>query len=287
MQVIRARMAGFCMGVSLALRKLDRAVASHPRGKVSTLGPIIHNPQVLEQYRQQGVGCLSCPEEAEPGQCVLIRAHGVPREGEARLCERGVEIIDATCPRVKEAQLAIAEATAHGIHAADAPLLLYGEAEHPEVQGLLSYAAGSFAVFSHWEQCEQLLHDLPAGPVVVAAQTTQDRQAFDALTRNLQSHLPELVVLDTICDATRRRQAEVGELGRLVDALVVVGGKQSGNTRRLADISTQSGVPTLLVEQASELDPNFFLDKKTVGLTAGASTPKSIIDTVESRLKTF
>ena len=133
LQVIRARKAGFCMGVAMALRKLDEAVDARPCGRVATLGEIIHNPQVLEEYAARGVSCLRSPEEALPGQVVLIRAHGVPRDTEAALRSRGVIVIDATCPRVKAAQLAIAEATAGGL-----PLLLYGEAEHPEVKGLLS-----------------------------------------------------------------------------------------------------------------------------------------------------
>lgn len=283
MHVIRARNAGFCMGVALALRKLDQAVAASPYGRVATLGAIIHNPQVLAEYARQGVRLLNGAEEAEPGMTVIVRAHGVPREDEARLAAAGAVVVDATCPRVKKAQMAIAEATADG-----AALLLYGEAEHPEVRGLLSYAAGPSRVFASRGEWAALRKELMTGGgrTVLAAQTTQDRPAFDALRKELDAAMDNrLIVLDTICDATRRRQEETLRLAAKVEAMVVVGGRQSGNTRRLAGIAGGRGVPAILVETEDDLDPAFFSSVSVVGLTAGASTPKSIIDAVEQRLK--
>ena len=283
MNVIRARRAGFCMGVALALHKLDTIVESRPGERVATLGEIIHNPQVLEDYAAKGVSCLRSPDEAESGMSVLIRAHGIPRSMEDDLRSRCVRVEDATCPRVKNAQLAIAEATAAGRE-----LLLYGEAEHPEVRGLISYAAGASHLFSSMEELETLLETLPLGdrPVVLAAQTTQDRLIFDEMRELLSQRFGSaLTVLDTICDATRQRQEEAEELAGKVQAMVVAGGKTSGNTRRLAELARMRGVPTVLVETADELDPAFFAGIETVGLTAGASTPKYIIDEVEARLK--
>ena len=283
MNVIRARRAGFCMGVALALHKLDTIVESRPGERVATLGEIIHNPQVLEDYAAKGVSCLRSPDEAESGMSVLIRAHGIPRSMEDDLRSRCVRVEDATCPRVKNAQLAIAEATAAGRE-----LLLYGEAEHPEVRGLISYAAGASHLFSSMEELEALLETLPLGdrPVVLAAQTTQDRLIFDEMRELLSQRFGSaLTVLDTICDATRQRQEEAEELAGKVQAMVVAGGKTSGNTRRLAELARMRGVPTVLVETADELDPAFFAGIETVGLTAGASTPKYIIDEVEARLK--
>ncbi|MCH5276728.1 MAG: 4-hydroxy-3-methylbut-2-enyl diphosphate reductase [Desulfovibrionaceae bacterium] len=281
MRVIRGRNAGFCMGVALALRKLDEAVTSAPR-RVATLGAIIHNPQVLAEYAARGVRVLHSPAEAEPGMTVVIRAHGVPREDEARLLAVGARVVDATCPRVKKAQMSIAEATAGG-----AQLWLYGDAEHPEVRGLLSYAAGSTRVFASCAEAACLPATLPPdGTAVLAAQTTQDRPAFDALRADLLEAMESrLRVLDTICDATRQRQQETLNLAEQVDALVVVGGRASGNTRRLADIAAGRGVPALLVETADDLESAFFSSVSVVGLTAGASTPKSLIDAVEQRLK--
>ena len=139
MRVMRARNAGFCMGVALALHKLDEAVAAAP-GRVATLGAIIHNPQVLAEYAAKGVRVLHSADEAEPDMTVVVRAHGIPRKDEARLAAIGAAVVDATCPRVKKAQISIAEATANGEE-----LWLYGDAEHPEVCGLLSYASAPVA----------------------------------------------------------------------------------------------------------------------------------------------
>lgn len=283
MNVIRASHAGFCMGVALALHKLDTIVSSRPGQRVATLGEIIHNPQVLEDYARRGVRCLRSVSEAEADMSVLIRAHGIPRNVEEELRKRCARVEDATCPRVKNAQLAIAEATASGRE-----LLLYGEAEHPEVRGLISYAAGASHIFSSLAELEQLLNRevLEVRPMVLAAQTTQDRLIFDEMYRRLASRFgASLVMLDTICDATRERQEEAGEVAARVQAMVVAGGKSSGNTKRLAELARMRGVPTVLVETADELNVADFSGVRTVGLTAGASTPRYIIDEVERRLR--
>lgn len=283
MNVIRASHAGFCMGVALALHKLDTIVSSRPGQRVATLGEIIHNPQVLEDYARRGVRCLLSVSEAESDMSVLIRAHGIPRNVEEELRKRCARVEDATCPRVKNAQLAIAEATASGRE-----LLLYGEAEHPEVRGLISYAAGASHIFSSLAELEQLLNRevLEVRPMVLAAQTTQDRLIFDEMYRRLASRFgASLVMLDTICDATRERQEEAGEVAARVQAMVVAGGKSSGNTKRLAELARMRGVPTVLVETADELNVADFSGVRTVGLTAGASTPRYIIDEVERRLR--
>lgn len=285
MNVIRASHAGFCMGVALALHKLDTIVAARPGQSVATLGEIIHNPQVLEDYARKGVRCLHSVEEAESDMSVLIRAHGIPRDVEDRLRERCARVEDATCPRVKNAQLAIADATAAGRE-----LLLYGEAEHPEVRGLISYAAGASHIFSSLADLDALLDgaELEGRPLVLAAQTTQDRLIFDEMHRRLAARFgASLTVLDTICDATRERQEEAGEIAARVQAMVVAGGKSSGNTKRLAELARMRGVPTVLVETADELDGADFSGVRTVGLTAGASTPRYIIDEVEKKLRSM
>jgi 4-hydroxy-3-methylbut-2-enyl diphosphate reductase len=223
-------------------------------------------------------------EEAEEDMAVLIRAHGIPRDVEKDLRQRCSHVEDATCPRVKKAQLAIAEATASG-----RVLLLYGEAEHPEVKGLISYSATERYIFSSMEELLRILPQMTLNrPVVLAAQTTQDRQIFDEMQKSLYRYFGNnLLVLDTICDATRQRQQEAGTLAEKVQCMVVVGGKTSGNTRRLAELARMRGVAAVLVETAEELDPSSFVGLATVGLTAGASTPRYIIDAVESKLKSW
>ncbi|MDR2745073.1 MAG: 4-hydroxy-3-methylbut-2-enyl diphosphate reductase [Desulfovibrio sp.] len=273
MNVIRAKTAGFCMGVSLALQKLDSIL--HQKNRICTLGPIIHNPQVLAAYEKQGVFCVLRPAELKKDDHVVIRAHGIPRQEEAQTRASGAVVVDATCPRVKKAQTAIARATRRG-----AILLLFGEAEHPEVQGLISYAHGQAFVFSSQAELEKF-RLAENHPYVLASQTTQDRETFLRLERTLRERFPNLAVLSTICDATRSRQEEARDIAAMVDVMVVVGGRQSGNTRRLADMAALSGIETILVESVDELDRKNFLKKTRAGLTAGASTPKSLIDAAE------
>lgn len=284
MNVIRARKAGFCFGVALALRKLD-ALVRESDSRVATFGEIIHNPQVLQEYASLGVLCLMDPAEAEGDMAVLIRAHGIPRGVEEDLRRRSSFVQDATCPRVKNAQLAIAESTRAGRE-----LFLYGEEDHPEVRGLISYAAGRSHIFSTPEELERLARECEHDDceIVLAAQTTQDRMLFDRMRLFMQRTFgSRLLVLDTICDATRQRQEEASAIAEQVQAMVVVGGRTSGNTRRLAELAEGKGIPTILVETADELEPAFFRSVSVAGLTAGASTPGKVIDAVEARLRSM
>ncbi len=280
MDVYRAKTAGFCMGVSLALQKLNTALESAgPSGRICTLGPIIHNPQVLADYAARGVVCVRDVAELAAGDVVVIRAHGITREVERDLHESGVAIVDATCPKVKKAQIAIGRATARG-----ECLLLFGEADHPEVRGLVSYACGPAHVFSNVDELAACAPP-PEESCVLASQTTQDKELFQDIEKSLRSRTRNLTVLSTICDATRERQEEARHIASRVDVMVVVGGKQSGNTRRLADVASLCGIATHLVESAEDLRAENFCKKTRAGLTAGASTPKSLIDAAEVWLR--
>lgn len=276
--IIRADTAGFCMGVDLALRKLDKVVAEKG-GPVFTLGPIIHNPQVLEAYAGKGVKIAADVKGISSGSRVVIRAHGIPVDLEQRLLAEGAVVVDATCPKVKRAQRLIQRHTAQG-----ELLLLLGEHDHPEVRGLLSYANQRAHMFEGLSDIDRIDLD-PSSRYFLAAQTTQDRGEFNKIEHylrdRLQRHLP---VLDTICDATRERQQEALTLAERVDLVVVVGGYNSGNTRRLAQVVQGLGVESLHVEQAGELDSEKIAGLRKIGLTAGASTPKELIDEVHARL---
>jgi 4-hydroxy-3-methylbut-2-en-1-yl diphosphate reductase len=279
MEVLRAKTAGFCMGVDLALRKLKSLIADNAgAARIYTFGPIIHNPQVLKAYAAKGVHVSEDPEAIEPGSHVVIRAHGVPKAIKEALLTKGIMVADATCPKVKRAQLLIAEQAGEG-----RTLLLYGEADHPEVRGLLSHGGEGSLVFGDLDELGKIPLD-PGRDYFLAAQTTQDTAEFvhvrDYLTRTLGRDIP---VLDTICGATRERQEEAMELARQVDVMVVVGGFESGNTRRLAKIARDAGTPCLHVETPDQLDLDLLLGKK-IGLTAGASTPKDIIDAIYTTL---
>ena len=283
-QVIRAESAGFCMGVDLALRKLERLVQNGSAARpVCTLGPIIHNPQVLKHYADLGVCEVETPEELPRDGSAVIRAHGIPRDTQERLAQLGVHIVDATCPKVKKAQMLIQDRTANE----GRQLILFGEPEHPEVAGLLSYARGQAEVIESVARFGQLsLH--PGKPYVLAAQTTQDRAEYNRLISLVQGELgSEVPVLDTICDTTRERQREAADIASRVDIMVVVGGYNSGNTRRLAQVVRALGTTCFHVEQAAELEPKDFSQGQRIGLTAGASTPKEVIDHVEARIRSF
>lgn len=281
MQVIVADTAGFCMGVDLALKKLNRVIVENKDREVFTLGPIIHNPQVLQYYENLGVGNIEDHDNVPRGSVTVIRAHGVPRQVEQGLEERGVVLRDATCPKVKKAQVLIDEQTQRG-----RTLLLFGEENHPEVKGLLSYADNKAIVFDSIAELENKL--VRGLQYFLAAQTTQDREAFfkirDWLLENVDQDMPVLV---TICDATKVRQQEAIDIAREVDIMVVVGGYSSGNTRRLAKVVTDQGVPCIHVETPDELNPEDFRGKEIVGLTAGASTPDNIIAQVKNKLQSL
>ncbi len=297
MKVIRAKTAGFCMGVSLALRRLDQALeaqAAHsghaaraacavcvdeggrPARRLTTLGPVIHNPRVIAEYAAKGVICLEDESAVRPGDTVLIRAHGIPCDVERALAGKGAVVLDATCPKVKQAQLAIAAQREKG----GGTLLLFGEADHPEVRGLVSYAGGRAFVFSTPMELEALPLD-PAQEYYLAAQTTQDVEAFAVVHGALRGRLGrDIPVLKTICDATHKRQEEVIRLAGQVDVVVVVGGSNSGNTKRLAEVASGHGARAILIESVDDLREEQFSGVRAVGLTAGASTPAAHIDAV-------
>ena len=284
MKVLRAESAGYCMGVSLALRRLDDAIVEHaarPAGRLATLGPIIHNPLVTDKYAARGVICLSDAADAQADDRVIIRAHGISREAAHVLAKIGAQVIDATCPKVKLAQMAIAEQRRIG----GGTLLLFGEADHPEVRGLISYAANDALVFGNSEELAALPLN-PDGNYYLAAQTTQDNLAFSHVALLLTKHFGhELPVLHTICNATRKRQDETIALARQVDIMVVVGGANSGNTRRLAEVAASQGIAAMLVEKPQDVNLAELAGKCIVGLTAGASTPVEHIDEVQAMLE--
>ncbi|MFW6323499.1 MAG: 4-hydroxy-3-methylbut-2-enyl diphosphate reductase [Desulfovibrionales bacterium] len=280
MEVIRAETAGFCMGVILALDKLDSLIQRDVSGKsIYTLGPIIHNPQVLEEYAKKGVILAHQPDDVSAGRTAVIRAHGIPKHVKSSLLERGVKVVDATCPKVKRAQLLIEKQAKQGRR-----LLLYGEESHPEVKGLLSYAQAGAFLFDSIERMNELPLE-KEDHYCLAAQTTQDRVVFEEMAGSLSSRLGDgLMILNTICDATQRRQEEAVHIARNVEYMVVVGGFNSGNTRRLVQVVAGENTPVTHVEGAADLPMQNFTSVSRVGLTAGASTPKRVIDEIHSIL---
>ena len=272
------------MGVRRAMDMALEAVMKKD-GPIYTYGPLIHNPQVLEILEGKGVkefigrngeGRLSCPGE-QPSTTVIIRAHGVSPEERGKIKDAGVRILDATCPHVGKVQGIIKRYAKEGY-----ATVIVGERDHAEVIGLLGYARGKGYVVDTLEEVESLP---PLEKVCLVAQTTQDRNRFKAFAEAIQGKFPGVKVFNTICDSTHRRQDEVSTLARKVEAMVVVGGKGSGNTRRLAKISEDAGIPTFHVETEKDLDLKELSRYSTVGVTAGASTPNWLILKVVERLK--
>ena len=283
MEFVRAKSAGFCMGVSLALNKLDEIIEKkNIPGEIYILGSIIHNPQVVAEYAQKGIISANVPEDIPAGSIVVIRAHGITKQVQQALSERGILVIDATCPKVKDACLLIEENTEKG-----RVLLLFGEEAHPEVKCLLSYAAGDTVVFDTLEECRKCNLD-PTRTYCLAAQTTQDKHVFDAIRRELLKRKGlDLLVINTICDATRMRQGEATKIADKSDFVIVAGGYNSSNTRRLAQVIEASGTSALHVETAAELPLDDLQKFRRIGLTAGASTPKKIVDEIQSVLESL
>lgn len=277
MRIKLAKTAGFCMGVRRAL-EIVLDVANSEDDPVYTFGPLIHNPQGLEILADKGVSILDDPTMAECGS-VVIRAHGVPPPTKQALIDAGLTVIDATCPRVIKVQSIIAKHARQGY-----AVVIVGDVDHPEVEGLLGYAAGRGHVVSHPDDVARLPRLERA---IVVAQTTQDYQLFDAVASAMKERFPHCKVFNTICDSTYKRQAEVREMAKTVDAVVVVGGHNSGNTRRLAEVVEQEGVRAFHIETAAGLDCEAIEPLEAVGITAGASTPNWVIKKVYRTLESL
>jgi len=281
MEVVRAKRAGFCMGVDLALRKLNKVLDDPlPSGPVYNLGSIIHNPQVISEYAARGVITVNSPSEIPAGASVVIRAHGVPKKVHEELKRGGVCVVDGTCPKVQEACRLIDRSTQDG-----SKLLLYGEETHPEVKCLVSHAAAGALIFDSLEKCEEL--ELDRGTkYCLAAQTTQDKEIFDTIVKSFEKRKGlDITLLETICDATKKRQEEAIRIAGEVDYVVVVGGYGSSNTRRLAQVVSAHGTKAVHVERLDELPLDELKQCSKIGLTAGASTPKNIVDEIHNLLE--
>lgn len=275
MKITIAKTAGFCMGVRRAVEMALDAPEKY-RQPIYTFGPLIHNPQVLDLFRERGVTVLSEIPESGHGT-VLIRAHGVPPKVKAQLKSAGFQVIDATCPRVIRVQTIIRVHARKGY-----ATIIIGDKDHPEVAGLLGFAGDKGHVAASLDE----LASLPRfGKAIIVAQTTQNKGFFEAVKTVAAARYAHYEVFDTICGSTERRQSEVKELADYVDAMVVVGGKNSGNTQRLAEIARAAGKPTYPVETDKDLDLTALADVNHIGITAGASTPNWIIRRVYRALE--
>jgi 4-hydroxy-3-methylbut-2-enyl diphosphate reductase len=262
MRVEVAKSAGICYGVERALKLAEEAAESG--SAVHTLGPLIHNPQAVAALRERGVAVAASLDEAPEGTLV-IRSHGVEPAiiDEAR--RRGLDVIDATCPHVSKAHEA-----AHELRRGGYIVVIVGEADHPEVEGIMAHAGGEAIVVSSAEELPERLGGRRIGIVV---QTTQSLRRLAEVVEAILPRASELRVFNTICSATGKRQQAAEELASTVDVMVIVGGHNSGNTTRLAEICGGVNARVFHVETPDDLDPAWFDGAESVGVTAGASTP--------------
>lgn len=274
-RVIIAEHAGACYGVERALSMALKA-AQEARQPVHTLGPLIHNPLVVADLEQRGVSPAATPDDAGTGTLV-VRAHGVTPQVSAHARELGLDVIDATCPYVKRVHHAAEKLAREGYQ-----VLVIGESGHPEVQGIMGHAGENALVVSSEEEIDALALAKRVGIVV---QTTQTIELLRRIVARLLGRVEELRVVNTICEATSERQNAARDAAREADCMIVVGGRESGNTQRLAQICHEMCAKTHHIEDASEIDPTWFAGAETIGITAGASTPAEHIERVRTRIR--
>jgi len=275
MKLTFAKTAGFCMGVRRAVDMVLDA-SNRTEGLVYTYGPLIHNSQVLDILKDKGISILNSIPQKGNGT-VLIRAHGIPPSEKRQLEKIGFTVIDATCPRVIKVQTIIHKYTTSGYDT-----LILGDADHAEVKGLMGYTQGKGHVIQNLNELKALPNFSKA---IMVAQTTQNFDFFSQATAYIESTHPHYLIFNTICDSTSKRQSEVKEIAKNSDAVVVVGGKNSGNTQRLSQIVQQQGITAYHIETEAELNEKEFQSYQYVGITAGASTPNWIINRVCHRLE--
>ena len=268
MEVILAEHLGFCYGVKRAI-EIARQNAS-PDGMSSTLGPIIHNPQMVERLKNEGVGTVGSLEEMDDG-LVIIRSHGVGPKVYEEAESRGLELVDATCPHVKKAQLSAKLLSEEGY-----TVVIVGEKNHPEVKSIFEWTAQDAYIIETEEEANALPR---IGKLGIVSQTTFSGDRFRSIVSCLLEKSREIKILRTICTATDLRQAAALDLAEKVDVMLVIGGKNSANTTRLAQLCATK-CKTYHIETVEELQDDWIKDVNKIGITAGASTPDWIIKEV-------
>ena len=273
MKIITAKSAGFCFGVKRAI-DIAFKIAREKRQGVYTLGPIIHNPQVVATLKEQGIVPINNFKSRKNIQALIIRTHGIPLTLSKELSSSGFEIIDATCPFVKKAQYYAKLLNEEGYQ-----VVILGEKNHPEVKGIMSYANDVIIVNS-----KTPLPKLKS-KVGIVVQTTQSLDALRNVISDATIHAKEIKVYNTICNSTAQRLIETEKIAHKVDIMIVVGGKNSANTTQLTKLCKSLSVPTYHIETPSEIKQEWVKGVKRLGITAGASTPEWIIKEVQENLR--
>lgn len=274
-----AKSAGFCFGVKRAIDIVYEEAAKG--GKVYTLGPVIHNEQVVSDLESKGVKVVDNIESLDAGQdtTVIIRSHGVPEEIINRLKEKNIRIVDATCPFVSKIHHIVKEKYNEGYH-----IVVIGNAKHPEVEGVCGWCGNSADVIGSVEEAGKY-SNYKDKKLCVVSQTTFNYKKFQDIVDILVKKSYDIVVMNTICNATEERQTEAGTIARQSDAMLVIGGKHSSNTQKLFEICKRVCPDTYFIQTLDDLDLKKLQSFRSVGITAGASTPNNIIKEVQSYVR--
>lgn len=275
MKVVVADQAGVCFGVKRALDLVNSE--AERESKLATLGPLIHNPQAVQDLEEKGVRVVRNVLDAESGT-IVMPSHGVPREVLKAAEDAGLRIVDATCPFVANVHRRVEALASEGYL-----VVVVGDAGHSEVKAIRSAAGEDAVVISSAEEADAI--DWSGRKVGIVSQTTQTPERFGEIVGRIAARAREVVAHNTICYATHDRQTAARELAPQVEAMFVVGGRNSANTNRLVEICRESGVPTYHIETAEEICEEWVKGMQVVGLTAGASTPEWIIEQVRARLE--
>ncbi len=278
MNVILAESAGFCFGVQRAVDVVKKQIEEGTK-PLYTYGPIIHNEEVVREFEKSGVQVMEEDriDDYAPGT-VIIRSHGVTRQVEESLKAKGHTIIDATCPFVKKIHRAVDEHSKAGEH-----IVIIGNPEHPEVRGIVGWINGNaYSVISDNESAFNFSVNSHS-TVCIVSQTTFNHKKFQELVEIIKQKGYDIIVLNTICDATNKRQVEAAEIAGRVDAMVVIGSKNSSNTQKLYEICKTRCNDTYYIQTADDFQPSDLGSIESVGITAGASTPNNIIEEVQKK----
>ena len=275
MEIKKAKTQGFCFGVAITLKKAEETLANPASGPVTTLGHIVHNPQMVESLEEKGLIDARSVDDVESGT-LFVRAHGLPVDVFEKANAKGLTIVDATCPMVTKIHVQAERLRADGYK-----IVVVGDPNHPEVKGTLSHVPGAWIV-----QVPEDVDALPrASRVGVVVQSTWSGVGFTEIVRKLSSKYYDVRAVNTICTDTHNRQSEAEKLATEVEVMVVVGGKTSANTKHLADLAATRGAVSYHIEGPDELQPQWFAGVRTAGLMSGASTPGWLVDKVEAQME--
>ena len=280
MIVKTAKTAGFCPGVKRAV-KMVYEQAGIPGKKIYTYGPIIHNEQVVEDLQKKGVQVLEARKELEQLKegTVIIRSHGVPKEIYDLIEQKDLELVDATCYYVQKIHQIVWDKSNEG-----KDILIIGNGSHPEVEGICGWCRNGADVIETEEEAHQYVHDQEK-PLCIVAQTTFNYKKFNKLVEIISKKGYDILVLNTICSATEKRQTEAREIAKEADAMIVIGGKHSSNTQKLFEICSKECANTYYIQKLKDLDVQSLQSMSCVGITAGASTPNNIIEEVQNNVR--